>query len=661
MALLPDLRFSPYTRQYVGSANDEFNNLVEQKITDYDVAKAETDVLASQNDVLLDSVLPVEGDRNMALRLQDRYRKHIQDIADRGDYENSRSEISRLSRDFVNQIRPLQQNAQRYQQYIQDIDKRTDISQRTKEAAKRASLANYRGLDESNIVGTSFTGIVPSKDVDLTEFVNKIGNDWESTKTVKITESNGRVSTLKIDKITPKELETGLVQALQGSKEVQEYLQTQQMLGLGESALQEIQNAVTFGVNKYSKYQEDGSLSYTPQHILDGNITLDALRNANVTSNVPVGNPNSVNKLQGMAIDKVTGRVGLNKNNFLEVKDGLTYKYVDQDGNLVSVAEVEEEKAFNRIKMQNAGRAASAVQAPKSKYTPVLATAEEIDALNAQTELVFNQMVEDAKTVYEFNKKLAKSRNQELPELDFESTATREMILNAYNKAIKENKVIIENKKFSPPVENRFRANAIDQKIAQDLMGRKVHVKGLEKGLQGIIETKQGVDYNALTNKLFDEGWVVKKTVPNGIDEYNSYGDMPSVNIVLELENVKTRETKNLTIGAETSQSEGQALIPLQNVMKLYYSGTSGQVNNPHGKPMFEVKTAVDLLSNRLVGTVIPIDEDGNKGDGVSIDSFQSYYYGLLRAQDIELQRAGQGSILRPLFGDVKTSKFSDD
>lgn len=136
------------------------------------------DELQAQLDLL--NSTKFEGDLKLRSELEKNTRGKLEQLADRGDYENLSLAVNRTNRNFQKQYSPIKQNYDKYQAYQADVQKRYDeglINSETYNKALAASSHDYKGLQldaEGNVERDSFfTGMNLVKDVNISELVNE--------------------------------------------------------------------------------------------------------------------------------------------------------------------------------------------------------------------------------------------------------------------------------------------------------------------------------------------------------------------------------------------------------------------------------------------------------------------------------------------------------
>lgn len=119
-------------------------------------------------------VADFEGDQQMKKQLMDSTRSKLEQLAGRGDYENLSMPVAKSAREFQKKYTPLEENYNKYEEYVADITskyKDGEIDAETYKQALPASKKGYTGIQvdsEGNIDPNSyFSGMSLVKDVDI--------------------------------------------------------------------------------------------------------------------------------------------------------------------------------------------------------------------------------------------------------------------------------------------------------------------------------------------------------------------------------------------------------------------------------------------------------------------------------------------------------------
>lgn len=163
------IRFNQPQSMYVDPRSVEIGNTLRERfVANFQAA----DTLQAELDQL--QVADFEGDQKMKKMLEDSTRTKLDQLADRGDYENMSLSVAKTARDFQRDYTPLKNNYNRYQAYVADVTKKYedgDIDAETYQKAVAASKHGYTGIQvdaNGNVDPNSyFTGMSLVKDVDI--------------------------------------------------------------------------------------------------------------------------------------------------------------------------------------------------------------------------------------------------------------------------------------------------------------------------------------------------------------------------------------------------------------------------------------------------------------------------------------------------------------
>lgn len=139
---------------------------------------AAADELQAQLDML--QAADFEGDQKLKKALEQNTRQKLEQLADRGDYENLTLQVARSGREFQTQYAPLKKNYEAYEAYVQNLAQRYkdgEIDSETYQKALPYAKFKYQGLQttpEGTIDQNSFfSGPSLVKDVDVASLVNE--------------------------------------------------------------------------------------------------------------------------------------------------------------------------------------------------------------------------------------------------------------------------------------------------------------------------------------------------------------------------------------------------------------------------------------------------------------------------------------------------------
>ena len=173
--ILNSVRFNNPKSMYVDPRSVQISNTLREKYASNFQA---VDQLESQLAAL--NIADFEGDQKLRKQLLESTRSRLEALAERGDYENLSLPVAQTAQQFRKQYAPLEQNFNKYQEYIKEVNrqyKEGEIDAETYAKAIPASKHSYTGLqvDEfGNIDPKSyFTGMQLVKDVDIFPLVNE--------------------------------------------------------------------------------------------------------------------------------------------------------------------------------------------------------------------------------------------------------------------------------------------------------------------------------------------------------------------------------------------------------------------------------------------------------------------------------------------------------
>lgn len=256
--LLPDLRIAPIVKRATKAPVKQFDELISQKIIDYDTSAAKDDLLASQLSEIENNTTGFIQDIEVARAIANKHRERLNNRAEQADYENMTRETTRDVLEFTNSLKPLQERKAQYFQYIQNIQDNDKLLERQKQAALK------KVQEENNIPYNSLTGLQPLKlvnpanPVDIVEFLDSRLKGIKGNKTARIiTDDKGNEIMLDTTQIKPSDIQTIAKQILQGSTEVRNFQDSENALGNTKIFNSEVSNALAAMINKYANYEED--------------------------------------------------------------------------------------------------------------------------------------------------------------------------------------------------------------------------------------------------------------------------------------------------------------------------------------------------------------------------------------------------------------------
>lgn len=340
---LPDFRINPYVQAPVQGLSQEYGQLMDQKILDYDTNLAAVDMWSEQNARLKESIGPFAKDQAAASRIMGETRGQLDEIAANGDYENVGRQVRKGASQFVQKVQPLIQNQQKYQNYnteLQELFKAGKIGHDTMAKARQASLKGYEGIDESNPQGTMFTGFVPSPDISIADKAVKFAADWKANGGTKFyKQPDGSTKQVDIETSDPQEIKNAIEYYLRGDNEYKNYFQTQYSIGNEGRVNQEKADAIEAAAAKAGYTKTKTRVIWDPQDIRDEKKTLDLLNKLQAAPSATSINPYAKNIFDqpGMEYNEATGKMRFSS--MVEYKDGKYYQYTAPDGTAISAAE----------------------------------------------------------------------------------------------------------------------------------------------------------------------------------------------------------------------------------------------------------------------------------------------------------------------------------
>jgi hypothetical protein len=126
------------------------------------------------------NVADFEGDQKLKKQLLESTRSRLEALAERGDYENLSLPVAQTAQQFRKQYTPLEQNFNKYQEYVAEVNRRYkegEIDAETYAEAIPAAKHSYTGLqvDESGNIDPKsyFSGMQLVKDVEIFPLVEE--------------------------------------------------------------------------------------------------------------------------------------------------------------------------------------------------------------------------------------------------------------------------------------------------------------------------------------------------------------------------------------------------------------------------------------------------------------------------------------------------------
>jgi hypothetical protein len=148
MALFGELPYNEYVPQYVGAPINELfqaSQILQQR---GEQTREGYDKVADD----LNQLQSLSVDEPYKQHVAQQVQKRIEDAAKRGDYQNMQREMRALSRDYIKQTAPVQQNLNQYNELIKKIDE-SEHSDSHKKFLK-STLSGYKGIQFDPETGT---------------------------------------------------------------------------------------------------------------------------------------------------------------------------------------------------------------------------------------------------------------------------------------------------------------------------------------------------------------------------------------------------------------------------------------------------------------------------------------------------------------------------
>lgn len=625
---LPDLRINPYVTPYAPGPSQEYDALTEQRIQDYDLASEQSDVLAYQNDSLSSQIAPFEGDKAIANSIMNNTRKQIQDWAAKGDYENMGRAIRKGARDFTSQVTPLLENQKRYSGYLTEMQnayQKGDIGLDTYTKAKAASLSNYKGLDPNNITGSYFSGFIPSKDINVSDKVDKYLKDWKENGGTKfIMSPDGSYREINWESARPEDIAQAAQEALFGDSEFTGYATTQGAIGNHDRVNQELQNAIRFGAEKYGFYKEKGNLGWMPEYAFNNKKALEFVDNSQAGRSSSTINPNVVTSVfDGTDLDKATGKFVPTRDIIKE--NGKYYRFTDAQGNPLPVEE------YKNIP-QGEG---AVIAAEQLGYKKIEVSPQEAAKLaeGANERLISMAASKYAKEKLDIGD-ITESGYYGDPNLrngwlklnrdKYTNPKYLEKTYKEYEEARKNSQVIGDNQRFNietvPGAASEFSTALDKNEVISSLAGQSVGVLAATEE-DGGFNKGQVADFNSLLDKYSEQGWELDYAQRNGPLKYDPFHENGGISHSLTFKNDKGNK-KIVEVAVEANDRD---LKTLNDVNKVIYSGLSSEIpftrplgNGQYGQGSIRVLNSTKLVNGKRVfdPTIEIVDSDGRRLGG---------------------------------------------
>lgn len=673
---LPNFQINPYVKPYVGGISQDFAKVIESKTNQYYQNAEADDVLGYQADTLRNHIAPFENDQLLAGQALDQTRSELQDRAKRGDYENMFREVKRSARKFSSTVEPLLQNKAAYDAYLKTLQEQITsgkVGKDTSEGALKHSIDIYKGYNPKD-PNSFFKGYIPTKDESASDILNKFfGDSFKGDK--KVTEYLDPISgqkvkttiesselpakTLSGQKISIDEngqynidgkgrvisqIELAGRQHLQGNKDFQNYLTTQNTIGRLPKVNQEINGALQAEAQKLGYNINMQEVDILPASWLKW-WEDKATQNADFESAAEVPSTNKLLKpeFQGFTFSP-QGKIQQGNAYLSPNSDGTYNKYFDKDGKPLTIAHaVAKTTALGNtgIGQTDITKMQQALGIKVEKATP-----EEQAQLDKVNNEKFDHLVQDSylakrgllnATPAERQAYLSANTNS------WNSPQFRKQVIDTYNKAVEDFKTVETNlwtkKNFATIKEIGDMyvpaGPSSNSVLAKNLAGRTMAVLSTSGDLK--INTEGIQDINAILSKANEEGWQFEKQTDNGLLKANPSMNIPASSVTLQFTKGETgkRQTAYINVAVGIGEADKKPMLQtLQNVGSAYLSGNGGVVSVPGmGKGGFKVINIpgqVTGVDRPFVGKVQKLDSNGNPYDDLmTIEEFQDWFINL--------------------------------
>ena len=602
---LPDFRINPYVQAPVQGLSQEYGQLMDQKILDYDTNLAAVDMWEDQNNKLKQSVGPFAKDQAAANEIMNQTRGQIDELAARGDYENMGRQVRKGATQFVSKIQPLIQNQQKYQAYgteLNELFKAGKIGHDTMAKAQAKSLEGYDGIDPTNPQGTMFTGFVPSPDVSLSDkalkFVDKMKADGFTTITDK---GDGSVRTVKVSQLKEQDVRDAVNEYFKGDTESKGYGQTQVTIG-NEARLKSEIDAAVEAAAKHAGFKDvDERESYKPEYMYKNAKGVDMLGKLPTEPNPAAYNlsAKSIFANPAVAYNPETGKMSLST---MTEFDGTEYKsFVNPKGEPISAKEfygagttsggtggkgqTPEELGFKKVPITKEEAAA----AVKDYNDTLLDMAGErkfrMDYDEAQA--MPEGFIKDSSIAYleeALNDPAKMVEYLERNKADYSDPKFVTQTKSEYDEAMKNSEILQGNETFpiaaipgsvSPQI-----TSIADDDILASNQGRRVGLLTVDPEFKEFVTRGQKVDLNATLDevkRVYGDKYEykgVRRIGPMAQNPFDSYQGAMEYSIILE--DKESKIPKNINFAATINDDE---LQPLHRVKTMGSAGMNGTVD----------------------------------------------------------------------------------
>jgi len=649
--MIPDLRISPYVSPPQQGPTQEFSNVLDQRIQSFDTNAEISDALGYQADILGQQVAPFEGDRQFAKGIIGNTRKQIEEFAQAGDYENMGRQVKKAGREFAAQTQPLLENKQRYSQYLADLDaryKKGDFGLDTYTKAKAASVANYKGYNGDP--SSMFSGFDPSKDVNVSDKVDKYLQGWKDSGATKIIRnSDGSYIERNWDGASEDEIQAAAQDFLHGDSEYGSYRDTQLTIGNEGRLVGEVANAVTAGMLKYGHDITKDTLHFEPEHYRNEKNVSKLINDIAQSPASPTINPAIVDvyDAQGLKMD-VRGNLTKADEVFAE-KDGY-YMYIDKQGKPHSKSQVQEEEKLLAYKGIGIDSEPSTYKKVKVGEGQATAGNEEMqkfsEGQNANRFLV-NAMEPRYKDGKLLPPVVPPGSSDELIALymkvhrqEYDNPSYKNETFRQYKEGIKNSGTVNDIKRWdlslTPGGANPTYTDIKDTDILTGLTGKEVGIMSTnidEVGGKG----GEKVDINSLLEKINKQGYQPVSFRKNGPVDFNTFTRTDEVGMswAITLEGIDKADKKPSKVIEIVSSIQDDDLRPVQQINRMLHNGGYGTVPfhsrdlGLSGQLRLISSTVNDAGKIKFKGKVDILDAEGNKMDLSRVRGFEQYRGGI--------------------------------
>lgn len=166
------LDFGPTKSMYVDRGQKEVSKILSDR---YMQNFMQTEAMRKESASL--QAAPFEGDQALKTQVLQDTDQFIQAAATAGDYENMTTDVVRAASNYQARVKPIQENAQRWQSYQDSIDKMVEEGNLPLENAQRikqVSKQQYSGLvlDDKGQATNPFTGMDAARDPNIMEMMD---------------------------------------------------------------------------------------------------------------------------------------------------------------------------------------------------------------------------------------------------------------------------------------------------------------------------------------------------------------------------------------------------------------------------------------------------------------------------------------------------------